>query len=330
MDLLAELEIIAQSIGPDCLDADNISAEDLDRWQRLFNLSADEAKERIREQRTSIGRPIVSDDYWEEVQENHPGHTKESYQYSLYLSTIRRAPQKSKPAPTKSSEYLLRLDGPLKTAADVKAIIGVELPLVHGSDDSDQDVDFVIVNGSTKAVIQEHFESSISAAIFHPTFLKIAMAKKDLQSNSLYPTLGIDSTLPQFRMQNGAKGSPGHTEYPVCYFFYGTLAEPDRLARLLNLDAEPKLKACYIQRGIVKTWCGRYKALVNSNDPSAAVEGFAHWITSAEQEQALQYYESDMYEVVRCQIEFDDSDTPQPGLTFRFVDEHNEKLSDGD
>jgi hypothetical protein len=52
--------------------------------------------------------------------------------------------------------------------------------------------------------------------------------------------------------------------------------------------------------------------------PTEFVEGWAYEVTSREHEQALQYYETDKYEVVRCNIHRED-EASTTGLTFRFI-----------
>jgi hypothetical protein len=49
------------------------------------------------------------------------------------------------------------------------------------------------------------------------------------------------------------------------------------------------------------------------------VGGFAYLVRSAEEEEALRYYETDKYSVVRCEIEFVEGGEITKGLTFKFV-----------
>lgn len=100
------------------------------------------------------------------------------------------------------------------------------------------------------------------------------------------------------------------------YFFYGTLQEPDRLAHHLDLPETqpPVLIPAQISRGKTKNW-GLYKALINGAE-TGVVHGSAYLVTSEEGEDALRYYETAAYEVVRCSIIIE-SRTVQ-GLTFRF------------
>lgn len=144
------------------------------------------------------------------------------------------------------------------------------------------------------------------------------MAKKDLSPGSLYPTLGIDSTLPQYRappqreivMQN---------QYPVWYFFYGTLGQADllKLQELLDLDFLPQLLPAQVEGGRLEMWGGKYKALIDE-PPEASVPGWAYQVESLEHEETLRYYETENYEVVRCTIILGNGERIG-GLTFRFA-----------
>jgi hypothetical protein len=50
-----------------------------------------------------------------------------------------------------------------------------------------------------------------------------------MSSSSMTPTLGINATLPQHRLVS----SPHQEQYPILYFFYGTLADPEQLCKVL-------------------------------------------------------------------------------------------------
>ena len=113
---------------------------------------------------------------------------------------------------------------------------------------------------------------------------------------------------------------PTQDQYPVWYFFYGTLANPDLLSGLLNLPEanSPILRPARVSQGIIKTWAHKYKALIDG--PSTAhVDGWAYEVTSSEHEDALLFYETEMYEVVRCTIAMNAGEDVVQGCTFRFV-----------
>jgi hypothetical protein len=139
------------------------------------------------------------------------------------------------------SVYLVKLEGPISTAASVQ--IAGSLPTVpepyQGSSD-EGNTSFCKVTGQTKMAI-ENWISAQRGPIFRPLFVPVGMAYKELSSQSLYPTLGKDTILPHFRPQNPhlleVAPSFGRTQYQyqVWYFFYGTLASVSKLSSLLSL-----------------------------------------------------------------------------------------------
>jgi hypothetical protein len=144
------------------------------------------------------------------------------------------------------------------------------------------------------------------------------MAAKDLSSTSAYPTLGIDTSMPQHRLSapEDPKCFPGQHEYPVWYFFHGTLADPEVLGRLLGIV--PSYRNAYVQEGMLKTWGGKYKALVDN--PGGVAYGSAFLVQDQEQEDILRCYETENYEVVRCNLIIENEKVS--ALTFRFIELH--------
>ncbi|KAK5240470.1 hypothetical protein LTR40_011694 [Exophiala xenobiotica] len=119
----------------------------------------------------------------------------------------------------------------------------------------------------------------------------------------------MDLALPQHRSDDTTfEPAPLPDQYPVWYFFYGTLADPDVLSQHLNLETAPSYIPAHVVGGQIRT------ALVDA--PGTEVYGSAFLVESRDQEDALRIYETDKYEVVRCHI------TMQTGvvcgLTFRF------------
>ena len=90
-------------------------------------------------------------------------------------------------------------------------------------------------------------------------------------------------------------------EYPVWYSFYGALVDPIFLTRLLSLsDTEvPTLVSASIQNGMIETWNGRYKALVDGTSTDC-VHGPAYEVTAREREDTSLIYETEKYEATRC------------------------------
>jgi hypothetical protein len=233
MDLLAELETMAgnaQSFGTEEIDIDNIS-----RWKKLFGFGMEEARKRISEHRADLGRARVCDELWNIIGPDQVllGHTRETYEFSLN----QKPAMATRPSASSTSEYLLKLEGPLRSARRVReeANLTKDSPLFKGTDDADAEALFVIVDGVTR----DHIIQKYAGSGFQATIIRLAKAAKDLCAHSIHPKLGLDSTLPQYR---NLAPVPQQSDYPVHYFFYGTLAEPDRLSRLLDLKSEPFLE----------------------------------------------------------------------------------------
>ncbi|KAF2449884.1 hypothetical protein P171DRAFT_340349, partial [Karstenula rhodostoma CBS 690.94] len=140
----------------------------------------------------------------------------------------------------------------------------------------------------------------------------VRLAEKNLSSFSMAPTLGIDATLPQYRL--ATMPIPHQDQYPVSYFFYGTLAVPEKLRQVLELEDEPVLSPAEIRRGRKLRW-GKYPALVDGAEGNV-VRGWTYVVETREHEDRLRSYETNKYEVVRCEIWSGGSQIP--GLTFRF------------
>lgn len=122
-------------------------------------------------------------------------------------------------------------------------------------------------------------------------------AEKSFSADSIFPTQGVDSTLPQNRAASeDTVLQPTQKQHPVMYFVYGTLADCDVLSRHLGLGEEemPVLQLAGVRGGRLECWAGKYKALVDA--PSGdVVSGFAYEVTSEEHEDALRAYETDNY-----------------------------------
>lgn len=122
---------------------------------------------------------------------------------------------------------------------------------------------------------------------------------------------------------------PQQNEFPVWYFFYGTLANPSILSRVLERPEEANLPVLYpasVNGGVVRTWAGKYRALVDSpsGHKSSIVMGYAYLVQSKEEEDHLRIYETDKYDVVRCDIDFGCTHRIEKGLTFRSAGEEDE------
>jgi hypothetical protein len=253
-------------------------------------------------------------------EDTHPYHNM-----SLSLPEIdllNRVPNRSY---RDKARYLFKLEGPLQTAGAVQEAAGLlDMPVRYkatATDEAGELSTFVSIDQRSMNLIARRFPNT------QLTFIRVSVAEKCLNDFSLYPTLGIDTTLPQFRpAQDSHQPSPKQDEYPVWYFFYGTLADQSRLMSLLDLSVAPQLIEATVKGGQMKTWGGKYKALVNETDSGAEVSGSAYQVMSKEHEEALRLYETDKYEVVRCDIwlgNLDGTTEAVKGLTFRFRDDND-------
>ncbi|KAI4180342.1 MAG: hypothetical protein L6R41_007288, partial [Letrouitia leprolyta] len=267
----------------------------------------------------------ISDEQWNLIraEKEAEGYDKDAYEHTMALWTITGNIQ---PAVTNDSDtYVFKLGGPLQDWATA----GFSGKVMQGwSEPSEDDgvtflkaplaeATFVKVDGATKRAIEQWLATQ-PGCNYRPNFVRLSMARKDLDNDSLYPTLGIDSTLPQYRGLPGS-GTVKQNDYPVWFFFYGTLGYADllRLQDLLDLDHLPEVQRAHIERARLESWGGKYKALLDG-PLDAILEGIAYEVEYAEHEETLRCYETENYEVVRCTIIFEDG-RRTGGLTFRFA-----------
>ncbi|KIW68924.1 hypothetical protein PV04_04836 [Phialophora macrospora] len=314
MDTLAELEFMASNalLGIECV----VSGEDVTRWQHLFGFNEAEARRHIEDHRKDYVRTRVSDELWATIRlaKEAEGFDREAYEYSL--SHQRCLPRVPRPQQNTSGTYILRLEGPLDTAERIKTAAGlVQVPAITpGVGDSGAPTSFCEIDGQAKVKLLDWISQHHVG--FQPTIVRLAKAKKDLCAHSLAPTLSLDATLPQNRLIDNHNPLPAQDQYPVWYFFYGTLGDPRILTQQLGVH-EPELIPAHIENGRLGTWGGKYKALFDTCTPAKAkVCGKAFLVRDREQEDALRFYETDKYEVVRCRIVTGDG--VLLGLTFRF------------
>ncbi|OAL23213.1 hypothetical protein AYO20_11025 [Fonsecaea nubica] len=314
MDILAELESMALNVSD--VREDTTSEADVARWQRLFGFGRPEATRRIEEYRSDYSRTRISDDLWDTVKSRKEaeGYDREAYEYSL-----KNRPQAHTPTPsaaTVSGTFIVQLMEPLGSAEKIMDVAGLaEAPLIVTGAGEHGQASFCQIDGVTRAKLLDWVAEHHSG--FQPTIVRLTKAKKSLCSRSTAPTLAQDSTMPQNRLDDEKDiPRPSQDEYPVWYFFYGILADPEVLKHHLSLDAEPSLVPASIEGGEVGLWSGKYRALVDSWSESAKVFGSAFLVQSQDQEDALRFYETDRYEVVRCRILTEQGNLR--GLTFRF------------
>ncbi|OJZ90950.1 hypothetical protein ASPFODRAFT_203424 [Aspergillus luchuensis CBS 106.47] len=219
----------------------------------------------------------------------------------------------------KNSTFLVKLEGPLSTPSQVQVLSkSLTIPILREGVGETSTANFCLISGAMKLNIL----SALAGSTFSATFVRINLSPKDLSANSIAPCLGseIDPILPQNRATDADEVFlPKQGEYPVWYFFYGNLAMPETLIERLGLDESPTYQKAVVKGGILRTWGrGKYKALVDG-DASARVEGWVYEVGSEEDEEMLRYYETDCYEVARCDICMVDVGEVIKGLVFRFV-----------
>ena len=326
MDPFAELERMALNAGTNDLESDEPSPQQVVRWQKIFHYTQAQAICQIRQHRADFSRPRVSDDHWELVRTKMEGYDRETYEHKLVVDqgiSHKSTTSTTMGADSASSAMFVfklgnaQLGDLLSTPAQVRDIAKMtKCPDTFVGTGEDQEGLFCRVDATAKKNIELFLTPMRS--LLQPTFVRCSLATKEFDKHSAYPTLGLDTTLPQHRLHKlDDCSAPSQAQYPVWYFFYGTLADPDTLIRLLNLEEPPALQTASISGGIIKTWGGTFKALINGPE-TAKVDGWAYCVKGPEHEEALRFYETAEYEVVRCRILLQNG-TVQKGCTFRFA-----------
>jgi hypothetical protein len=79
------------------------------------------------------------------------------------------------------------------------------------------------------------------------------------------PSLGLGCDLPQnCVISTNTNFSPEQNQYPVLFFCYGTLCDSNILSYLsLTEDRLSVLEPASVSGGILRTWPGKYQALVD-------------------------------------------------------------------
>ncbi|KAF1848456.1 uncharacterized protein K460DRAFT_364448 [Cucurbitaria berberidis CBS 394.84] len=227
---------------------------------------------------------------------------------------------------SRSMKYLFKLNSPITPAVLSSAAILPSQPEIIIGEGEDGIAQFCQVNERDIPEIKSWLTARFPS--FCPIFAPINKAYKELSPFSAYPTLGVDTTMPHLRPQSLMEPalSPAQDQYPVWYFFYGTLANSQFLAELFCVPEDiPVLFRATVSGGKLRTWGKKYQALVNS--PGTQVDGCACKVMSRDQEDALLVYETAKYEVVRVPIVFKDGAYRGQlvrGCTFRFSGEENE------
>jgi len=209
--------------------------------------------------------------------------------------------------------YLLRLEHPFSTPRDLANTIGLSrVPEPKNGSGDDGEALFCRLN-------QQEIDSFDLWAVRNCperrfTRIPLPIAHKDAFE---LPSLGHDPTLPHHRPFSVQKHTVSEKEYPVPYFFYGTLADTKRLSGLFGVPESNimPLKPASMLDGRLRTWGGLYRAIVDC--PGERVDGFVYPITSLDEEDAIRAYETANYEVVKARIVLDGKEIE--GRTFRFA-----------
>ncbi|KAB5513592.1 hypothetical protein GE09DRAFT_1231760 [Coniochaeta sp. 2T2.1] len=308
--LLACEDLIPLVASPNPTD-DDITPEDTERWQRLFSFDPSEAAQQIRDWRSTFGRQTIPTEMWSLMKDQLEGQSydKETCEYAVATRRF-QAPKSHQPLhdtdnhhenhhDDSSSSYLVKLEGPISTPDALKqlASLATTLATLPSTADDGTEAQFCLISGTDKHCILAALAAQHLS--FSPTFLRDNKAAKPP-----LPALPI----PDARYRH--------------YTPAGTLCLPTVHSRVLSLDQPPVYRKARVRGGRLTTWGGKYKALVDAGERDI-VEGMAYLVRSEEDEGALRYYETERYEVVRCEIEMQDENGQEVervmGCTFRFV-----------
>ena len=326
MDYLEELDRMADLVSGQTCDSEDVPIETkIELWQKLFLYSREEAMAKISERNNNLSRQGLSEDLWNDVKDEwiEKGYDKDAYEHMLErkLQASRNIKEPViTPTASNSSHggYLLRLEGEASTTKQIQALLGSTRDIQLQRDEEDPSIQFCRVSLAERQII----ESKLSSVA---TFISLGAppSNKDLDPFSKYPTLGIDTTLPQHRPDSDSQYfEPKQDQYPLWYFFYGNLAKADILSPRLGIDGEDiKYVPAIVHNARMSTWKGKYRALLDGKLEEFII-GSAFLVTSKEVEDWLRAYETIVYEVVRCQIEFEDGSSV-PGCVFRFCGVEN-------
>lgn len=250
----------------------------------------------------------VSDELWELVQadEEQKGYNRDSYAFALQKQHCKSLHRTSA---TLHGGFIVRLDpdSPFSSPQDLQNILGsVRPPDQFGEKGDGENITDSISFCKISAVARDHLLYWLAEhyLLHQPVIARLAKAEKSLDCISIAPFLGINTTLPQFRpsaQENTSSPLPQQDQYPVWHFLYERLAESSILQEPLALPEPPKYRTAEVSDAAKQRWSGRYNALV---DGHGMAMGKAFQVNSQEQEEALQSLETDVYEVVRCMIEF--------------------------
>ena len=298
------------------------TSEKISQWKTLFHYSHKQAVENIERRSTNLGRLTIANDVWEEIREAKEafGFDKDAYEHLLETLSKRVGIQTNRPIHssrgTATATYLLKLEGCLSDPSEVEALIQSVEPLKVEVDENSPETRFCRISAQQK-------DTLLTRLPFRPTLIPLSISsRKVFNPNSRYPTLGIEPTLPQYRLTCSTEDPlPYLDQYPVWYFFYGTLANPSTLSQRVGIPEEDlELYPASITGGIMSDWGGKYRTLLDGDINSATtVDGFGFLVESFEMEDTLRRYETDRYEVVRCKMALIEEAEEIAACKFRFL-----------
>lgn len=153
-------------------------ANTMARWSKLFNLSQDDAVDRIMDHRNNLTRTRISDAHWDTVRQEKEaaGYDREAYEYELGLQ--KKKAQLPDILPSAESDanssitYLVELSGPFDAVEKVQHAAGLEAPppVVRGNSAEDhRPVSLCCVDAMAKTALL-HWCSTEGAG-YEPTIL---------------------------------------------------------------------------------------------------------------------------------------------------------------
>lgn len=163
--LQQELESLAgNAYNPNVPETDSPSepiSTTLTRWTKLFNLSNDDAVDRIMEHRNNLTRTRISDEHWEAIRidKESQGYDREAYEYELDLQKRKANLVNMLPADEEAQSrmsFLVELSGPLESVEAVKTAAEMQEPppTVSGwSVEGRREVEMCIVGSKEKQAI---------------------------------------------------------------------------------------------------------------------------------------------------------------------------------
>jgi len=320
MDLFSELESTAQAADTtNEVFANHDTDSEVKRWQFVFGLNEAAARSELDAYLNDTTTPTISNEHWSIVREDMEakGFSKHAYVYSLRRTHPMRISTPIKAPVTQArGTYILRLEDPISTPETLRHVLGLtDTPERHAGESDTDPASICKLSFEARTKLLDWLASNHPR--FKPTIVRLSKATKELDPNTPAPYLGIDTTLPHNRSSTVSfQPRPRQDEYPVWYFFYGRLAEPETLQRLLDLDSTPSYEPAKVYGAKMGEWGGKYRAVVDGT-PRDCVMGRAFLVTTQTQEEALLFFETGVYEVVRCGIYM--GRVVQPGLVFRFV-----------